>query len=1296
MADTINIKFKVLEDGSLQGIGTKAEKASKGLDKTSKSARNTDRNLRGVAGMSSNTTKNFSKMQQGLSGGLVPAYAALAANVFAVTAAFGVLSRAAGVKQLTEGLLFTGRAAGQNLSIVTDNLREITDNAISSADAMRALAIGTSAGFSESQMEGLTKVAKGASLALGRDMTDALDRLTRGAAKLEPEILDELGIIVRLDRVTEDYAASLGIATSELSEFDRRMAFTNAIVEQGNRKFGALAEAIDVNPFNQLAATFDDLIKTVVNFLNEALGPLASFLASSMPAMVGSIAVLGGTVVRQMVPGINDAAAGMRDLAKETSESAKKSLGFTKTFKGAPKIFDSLTEKIRDGEASSKDFVKAQTSLTRSIEIHEKQMPEYIKSHGKGSEAVAKKTQKLNAAKTALAQLTVTQQLETQATLAAGRADVMASASAGNLIATLRLLKAQLLAEYAATLLNVKGKGIMAVTYGIAAFAAKGLTFSIMALGVALFAAIPVIGAIVAAGYAMYEMFKGYFGIEETVSPLKDVLEEGKERFEEYPNIINQMGRAYASATSDLDRYIVSMTAYSGIISQTAAQINKLRTVEEIQRVRQRMEAKRQVKEAQEKLAAAKAIVDLVDDSKRARNLVGSTSGPGTDISHSDYTTAKTNVETFSITLASAEAALVSLGEKTGPSLDRMAGTQVALERAITATEESLRELRESGAGKNAEEIEGMSETLVTLRGLLDNFSEETLDNTITVLDKLDRGLKKTNQAFKELGEISSDVSNLIAKNDAPTGKFTEQIKIFEKAVKAISGTNANQLLDTATLESLNSLGFVDDAADGKILTSLNNHLTKIKEINEEIKKRKLAEAQLVDSNRKFLVMGNKSKALEEDMNYLTELRTALENEKNLKSKESTDLIEEELALLKNAEAIEKKRLEIIQNRLDLTNRATGGDASGFGEAGAELDTIFNDPKFDREAFGAKNLAEQLYVVQDALNPIIEGFKKLGPEGEAMAAALSGMMQIVNVMQLVKESFKEMNITSGAEFKEAASGAEGLEKQIGAIAGATAAVASGFVALFSTMKAATEQRIKGVDREIAAEKARDGQSEQSQARIKALEDKKEKLKKKAFEQDKKAKMAQVVMATSLAIMQAVALLGPFGLPVAAMFAAMGAAQLAMISGMQYEGGGKGTAATPTSDVSVGQRSNTVDLARGNNQAGEISYMRGEQGVGGATNFRPAFMGYKNRAAGGYIVGEQGPELFMPEVPGEIIPSGQGMGQNVTANFNIQALDAAGVEEILLQQQNHIIGMIRSAANDHGEFFLESVDTGVSY
>ena len=60
-----------------------------------------------------NSTKNFSKLQQsvdggGGAGGLVRAYALLAANVFALTAAFGVLSRSAQIDTLTEsGFLST-------------------------------------------------------------------------------------------------------------------------------------------------------------------------------------------------------------------------------------------------------------------------------------------------------------------------------------------------------------------------------------------------------------------------------------------------------------------------------------------------------------------------------------------------------------------------------------------------------------------------------------------------------------------------------------------------------------------------------------------------------------------------------------------------------------------------------------------------------------------------------------------------------------------------------------------------------------------------------------------------------------------------------------------------------------------------------------------------------------------------------------------------------------------------------------------------------------------------------------
>ena len=40
----------------------------------------------------------------------------------------------------------------------------------------------------------------GVSIALGRDVTDSFNRLVRGVTKAEPELLDELGIILRLDK----------------------------------------------------------------------------------------------------------------------------------------------------------------------------------------------------------------------------------------------------------------------------------------------------------------------------------------------------------------------------------------------------------------------------------------------------------------------------------------------------------------------------------------------------------------------------------------------------------------------------------------------------------------------------------------------------------------------------------------------------------------------------------------------------------------------------------------------------------------------------------------------------------------------------------------------------------------------------------------------------------------------------------------------------------------------------------------------------------------------------------------
>ena len=83
---------------------------------------------------------------------------------------------------------------------------------------------------------------------------------------------------------------------------------------------------------------------------------------------------------------------------------------------------------------------------------------------------------------------------------------------------------------------------------------------------------------------------------------------------------------------------------------------------------------------------------------------------------------------------------------------------------------------------------------------------------------------------------------------------------------------------------------------------------------------------------------------------------------------------------------------------------------------------------------------------------------------------------------------------------------------------------------------------------------------------------------------------------------------------------------------------------------------------------------------------------KNYATGGVVVGERGPEIIQPTAPMEIVANDKIGGNTSNINFTINAVDAAGVQQVLEGQRGNIIGMIREAAHDHGEEYLEPVDT----
>lgn len=361
---------------------TSTNKTTEAQDKQTKSGRDLYNNQRSIINGSLAQGRANAKLASGITSGLVPAYAEIVSNIFAVQQTFAALNRASDLRILRDNLISTGEEAGRNLPIVAESLRDITDAALSTKDALQAVANATAQGFSTTQLEQLTRVAKGASAALGRNLTDSLDRLVRGTAKLEPEILDELGIIVRLDDATREYAAALGKTAGELTQFERQQAFLNAAITQGEKKFGDIANKTDVNPFNQLAASFTDLTQTILEFANTAIAPIAKFFSQNKLALTAAVLLFVQTIGNRLAPTITSLASSAQDALDKASQSALNLAGdlrskvasnvdiVAKTTKKLPKGFKDVQQAIIDGTASTEELKQGFKSLDRSITIY--------------------------------------------------------------------------------------------------------------------------------------------------------------------------------------------------------------------------------------------------------------------------------------------------------------------------------------------------------------------------------------------------------------------------------------------------------------------------------------------------------------------------------------------------------------------------------------------------------------------------------------------------------------------------------------------------------------------------------------------------------------------------------------------------------------------------------------------------------------------------------------------------------------------------------------------------------------
>ena len=1224
-SNTITVTYKVNEDGSLQKISAGAEKAAKSTKKASDATAQHNKQQKGVAGATANSTKGFSKMTTGMQGGLVPAYAEVAARVFALTAAFGVLSRNDAIAKLQEGIEFTGRAAGRNLTFVADKLQEITDNAISAEQAMRATAVGVSAGFSEEQMSGLAEVAKGASLALGRDMADAMDRLIRGAAKLEPEILDELGIMVRLDEASENYARTLNKTVGELTQFEKRMAFTNAIIEQGRQKFDGISEAIEASAFSKLSASLQDVAKGFIGILNKVLGPMANFLAENTLALGALVALYAGSVAGTILGGITSMAAASAKGAERTTAQSKAALKGIKPVKGLGNAFNVLAHKT---DRSAKAMTGMNKSLTTTINHHNSS----AKKVRLATKLRNQLTTEIHRADLAQAKHNFTNALGVlqEVGIAAGvRVHIQALRDLA--IATGAAM-AQQTAFYAVLTF---GRGVM-----------LAVSASLKFLGASFLVVMPYIGIFLAAVAILGPMLTSLFGMEDT--RLEKAIKKNAERTEEFNKVLEQYNETIGKAKGATQLWANTLKPLSGLLSETSAAVSSTIAAARTQQILAEVAATTKLTDA----------IKAANDAKATNLKNVSQQGPG------GFKSTAKSAAVIVAEEAVKDAKQVSEAVKALVKKDIL-NSMAAFQATTEGMAVRLNQLAAEGEPVQ-DALNAVAAGQAGVQKIMAEFDADLIsaDEASRQLIVLDTSTQAVVQSFESFADIINKAKDLTGDVTSTWGTYGKEIDNVAQGL-----INVNKILKdgkgiTAANEKATDLlkAYGIDPTDNPV-KKLAQFEAGLRLINGAYKELELKEANSALTNTSAIASG---------ITLLQNLEARLSlTQQELVTKEliGSNTAAEHILLLQKLEIQKQITDELEKQAQKVADRATrlGGEVFGQSFAAAE-----GYADYSAENPDAKQ-SEKMAKLNELAQPQLQALSALSPEGALMSSAIEGALVLQEAFSMAFEDI----------------GKGGDKMQIG-----LEVAAAGLSVISGMMAASSKAQVASIDKQIEAEKKRDGKSVASIAKIKAMEKKKEDIKRKAFETDKKLKMATVMISTASAVMKAVEespLTG--GMPFSGFAIAMGAAQLAAIASTSYQGGGSISDSAAPSSLSVGKRQNTVDLGKANNAGGELGYMRGESGQGkGATDFKPtpAFAGYKNRAGGGYIVGEQGPEVFMPDTAGSIIPSGQSTGGSTNVSFNIQAIDASGVEDVLIAQKGQIIRMIREAANEHGEFFLENV------
>lgn len=212
------------------------------------------------------TNTNLKNFRQNIvsSYGDIATLGGAAAGVFAYMAVDSI-KLAAAHEQVERSFNSLAIAQGKNADLYLKSLKRMSHGTVSETEIMKkanqAMLLGLDLDTINTMMESSAVIAQ----ATGQDIGMMFNSMALGTARSSKLLLDNLGIIIDLDKSYTDYAKTNNIINRELTETEKKMAVTNAAMDSAKQKMKDLGGFTDdaTSSIQQFNAQMEDLKATV-------------------------------------------------------------------------------------------------------------------------------------------------------------------------------------------------------------------------------------------------------------------------------------------------------------------------------------------------------------------------------------------------------------------------------------------------------------------------------------------------------------------------------------------------------------------------------------------------------------------------------------------------------------------------------------------------------------------------------------------------------------------------------------------------------------------------------------------------------------------------------------------------------------------------------------------------------------------------------------------------------------------------------------------------------------------------